>query len=52
MEKLQTEDQCQHPGCECARPSTGDYCGDYCRTAQKGGMDEHCRCGHPECREG
>lgn len=51
MEKFQTEDQCQHPGCECKRPSTGDYCGEYCRTAQKGGMDEVCRCGHPECEE-
>jgi hypothetical protein len=49
MERAQGEDQCQHPGCKCPRPSTGDYCGDTCANAQEGGMDEECRCGHPEC---
>ena len=49
MERAQGEDQCQHPGCKCPRPSTGDYCGDACANAQGGGMDEECRCGHPEC---
>ncbi len=45
-----TEEQCAHPGCECPRPATGDYCSDYCANAQAGGMDNECRCGHPECR--
>jgi len=22
MERAQTDDQCQHPGCECPRPAT------------------------------
>jgi hypothetical protein len=49
MVEIQTEDQCQHPGCKCSRPSTGDYCSEYCRNAQTGGMDNDCRCGHPDC---
>ncbi|HSK73612.1 MAG TPA: hypothetical protein VK892_18085 [Pyrinomonadaceae bacterium] len=51
MEKYQPEGRCQHPGCECERPATGDYCGEYCRNAQKGGMDEECHCGHPPCND-
>jgi hypothetical protein len=49
MERAQSDDQCQHPGCKCPRPATGDYCSDYCANAQAGGMDNECRCGHPEC---
>jgi hypothetical protein len=49
MEQAQTQDQRQHPGCRCPPPSTGDYCSDHCATAQTGGMDEECGCGHPEC---
>ncbi|CAA9429928.1 MAG: hypothetical protein AVDCRST_MAG74-3619 [uncultured Pyrinomonadaceae bacterium] len=51
MENIQKENQCQHPGCKCARPSTGDYCSETCANAQKGGMETGCRCGHPECGE-
>lgn len=49
MERIQTPDQCQHPGCKCPRPSEGDYCSDHCASAQQGGMDNDCKCGHPEC---
>lgn len=49
MENIQKPDQCQHPGCKCPRPSIGDYCSDYCENAQEGGMDNDCKCGHPEC---
>lgn len=50
MENIQKPDQCQRPGCKCARPASEDYCGEHCRDAQKGGMDNDCGCGHPECR--
>lgn len=50
MVSVQTEDQCQHPGCGCARPATGDYCGDHCADAGQGGMQGKCECGHPECK--
>jgi hypothetical protein len=49
MERAQGDDQCQHPGCKCPRPATGDYCSDHCANAQAGGIDDECRCGHPEC---
>lgn len=49
MEQVQTEDQCQHPGCKCPRPSTGDHCSDDCASAGDGGMVDDCGCGHPEC---
>jgi hypothetical protein len=51
MERIQTREQCQHPGFESALPSASDYCSDYCENAQKGGMDNECQCGHPECIE-
>ncbi|MDQ3750987.1 MAG: hypothetical protein M3367_18505 [Acidobacteriota bacterium] len=49
MENIQSEDRCQHPGCRCKRPLTDEYCSEYCRNAQKGGMGNDCKCGHPEC---
>jgi hypothetical protein len=51
MENIQTSSQCQHPGCKCSRPASSDYCSDYCENAHKGGMDNECECGHPECSE-
>ena len=51
MEQMQTENQCQHQGCKCLPPSTGEYCSENCENAQKGGMDDECKCGHPECSE-
>ena len=38
MERAQGDDQCQHPGCKCPRPATGDYCSDHCANAQKGDL--------------
>jgi hypothetical protein len=49
MENIQKSNQCQHPGCECERPSTSDYCSTYCANAQEGGMSNECKCGHPDC---
>jgi hypothetical protein len=49
MEQIQKADQCQYPGCKCSRPAAGDYCGDVCANAQESGMDNECKCGHPEC---
>ena len=50
MEKYENENQCQHSGCRCERPSASDYCSDYCENAGTGGMDEDCGCGHPACQ--
>jgi len=52
MLNIQTDDQCQHPGCKCPRPAADDYCGEYCRDAQQGGMDNDCKCAHQECAAG
>src|SRR5437868_4893164 len=31
-------EQCARPGCKCPRPSTDDYCSDYCANAKESGQ--------------
>jgi hypothetical protein len=52
MENIQEQDQCQHPGCKCARPSSGDHCSEQCRIAEEGGSGGECVCGHAEYGSG
>lgn len=43
--------KCKHPACDCASEADSDYCGEYCRDAEKAGvMEIGCSCEHDGCR--
>ena len=52
MERIQTPDQCQHPGCKSPRDRPPAVtAAATARTRAEGGMENECKCGHRECSE-